>query len=166
MRLRIQLNVLPLNLRPQCRPNKLRLPRLTRNRRHNRLLNNRRTRRYSTLRLELLSSGLLLNRTLRRPLLLLLNQLPAGTGLLLNYLTTAAFHTRLNLPLRRLRRPNNLLLNYRRLTRLLLLLHHRSPACTQRLLNNLLRLPSGNRLLNYQLLLLLLLLGGLTLLLT
>lgn len=159
MRLRVQLYILPLNLRSQRRPDKLRLPGLTRNgrpRRHNSLLNNRRPRRNSTLRHKLLPSRLLLllNRTLRRPLLLLLNQLSAWTRLLLNNLTAPIHTGLLNLTWRR--RPYNLLLNYRWLTRLLHHLLNRSTVCTQRLLNNLLllRLPTGNRLLNYQLLLL------------
>lgn len=74
MRLRIKLDVLPLNLRSQRRPYKLWLTRLARNgpsRRNNRLLDDGRTRRDSTLRLELLTTRLLLYWTLRRPLLLL-----------------------------------------------------------------------------------------------
>lgn len=130
VRLRIKLDVLPLNRRSQRRPDKLWLTRLARDgpsRRNNRLLDDGRPSWDSTLLLELLPT-LLLNRTLRRPLLLLrllLNQLTARTRLLLLLLNNL---TSLN-SLRRLPgiRSNNLLLNYGRLTRHYLL--HRSTTC-------------------------------------
>lgn len=104
-----------------------------------RLLNDGRTSRYSTLRLELLTTRLLLlllDWTLWRPLLLLLNQLAAGaTRLLLNNLTTSSLHTRWTSLAGTW--PDDMLLNYGRLTTRHHLLN-RATTCRQRLLNDLL----------------------------